>query len=205
MVWIAPHCTTPDVTKFCRLKVPQASFERLDEQELQTIPWLGQLVALPQLTRVVRSCGDIRPGRFLMQLPAGCELEFNTWGSKTLSESLPHNASLAHLVTLEVECCDSTMSIDFSCLATCPKLRHVKLQSSYVNNFLDWVNLSTLNHVPDRCSVVLDFQDAAMCIGSFDPPAGWSVEPGYSKSFWSKDELIFSRNGSQDCTLNVNY
>ena len=199
MVGIAPHCTALDITKFSSLRVLKVFFERLDEQELQTIPWLGQLVALPQLTRVVLMWGDIRPGRFLMQLPAGCELEFDTHSE--LSASLPHCASLAHLVDLEVWASDS---VDFSCLAACPNLRRVRAHSFFTGNLLDWLDLSTLNHVPDRyrCSVVLQFKDAAMRTGSFEPPSGWSVAPGTGTSF-PQDELIFSRNGSQDCTVDV--
>ena len=53
------HCTMLDVTKLSSARVLKASFEELDEQDLQAIPWLEQLVALPQLTRVVPMWGDI--------------------------------------------------------------------------------------------------------------------------------------------------
>ena len=197
MVGLAPD-TTLHVTKFPSARVLKVSFQRLDEAELQTIPWLEQLVALPQLTRVMLNWGDISPGRFLMQLPAGCELEIDTWGRK-LSESLPPSASLAHLVTLEVRNC--YRNVDFSCLATCPNLRSVKLRPKYVRvrSPLDWVKWSTLNHVPDLCSLVLNFRGAAMRIGAFYPPAGWSVAPQCTSPESKDDELIFFRNNRQDC------
>ena len=200
MFGLAPDYTTLNVTKFPSARALTASFERLDAAEPQTIPWLEQLVALPQLTRVELDWGDISPGRFLMQLPAGCELKIITWG-RTLSESLPHSASLAHLVTLVIQDCNP--SVDFGCLAPCPNLRNVKLHSSHVDNLLDWVDLSTLNYVPDRCLLTLNFEDAAMHMGSLHLPAGWRVAPG-SNAFCSKDdddgELIFFRDNSQDCT-----
>ena len=185
-----------DVTKFHSARALTASFERLDEQELKTIPWLGQLGTLPQLTTVELRWARISPSRFLIQLPAGCELEIVTWG-RTLSESLPHSASLAHLVTLKIWDCNP--NVDFSCLATCPNLRNVALHCRRVDNLLEWVSWSTLVHVPKRCSFALKFKDA-MCVGSFYPPAGWSIAPRCN-SFCSKDhELIFSRDDSQECT-----
>ena len=63
---IAPQCTALDVTKFSSLRILKASIQRLDEQELQSISWLGLLVALPQLTRVVLIWGYISPCKFLM-------------------------------------------------------------------------------------------------------------------------------------------
>ena len=189
------ECTTLNVTKLPSARVLMAQFQRLDEAELQTIPWLEQLVALPQLTRVLLSWSNISPGRILMQLPAGCELEVATLCTP-LSESLPHSASLAHLVTLEVWAFNL---IDLNCLAACPILRHVKLYAPPGDNLLDRVDLSFLTCVPERCSVALRFKDAAMFIGSFDPPAGWSVALG-STPIWWKDELILSKNG---CTMDM--
>ena len=61
-----PHCTELHVTKLPSLRALEASSERLDEQELLKIPWLGQLVALPQLIRVLLMLGDISPGRSLI-------------------------------------------------------------------------------------------------------------------------------------------
>ena len=204
LVESTPYCPTLDVTKFPSARVLTASFQYLGEREFQTIPWLGQLVALPQLTRVAIDWGGINPGRFLIQLPAGCELEIERWCGELLSESLPHSASLAHLVILKIV---AYAVIDFSCLATCPKLRQVELNVINVDNVLDRANLSTLNHVPDRCSVALIIRrDDAMRIASFKLPAGWSVDdvtPG-SSLCWSQIKLIFLRIGSHNCTVHVN-
>ena len=98
-----------------------------------------------------------------------------------------------------------TPHVEFSCLADCPNLRDVWLSiDDYCGNcdFEDptWVNLSTLNDLPSRCSVELGFRDAAMHMKSFEPPAGWSVAPSHNSS----ERLIFSRNGSQDCIVGTN-
>ena len=194
-------CTDLDVTKFPSARVLEASFERVLLEELEGAPWLGQLVALPQLTTVVLDWGGISPGEFLIQLPTGCELVISTSGT-TLSESLPHCAGLAHLVNLSVWGYDTRTPVEFSCLAGCPNLRDVRLVITDMDEDLDltnldWVDLSTLNHVPPRCSIVLDFTDAhrfipAMHIGVFQPPAGWSVAL-HGKL---KRALILSRKGS---------
>ena len=136
--------TVLEVTKFPNARVLKVSFKQQVYQELQTFPWLRQLVALPQLTRVALSWADIRPARFLLQLPAGCELEIDTWGKETLSEALPHPASLAHLVDLKVRACKP---VDFSCLAACPNLRHVMVHVHCwcTDIFLEGVDWSTLN------------------------------------------------------------
>ena len=168
------------------------------------IPWLQKLAALPQLTRVEIKCGDFSPGAVLTQLPWTCELVIHTTGT-TLYESLPNEASLAHLVTLHaIWNCDtmSTPDVDFSCLASCPNLRHVWLRVADYdwNHDLsnpDWVDLSTLDYLPSRCSVVLSVRNAARHIDLFQPPAGWSVAP---RRRWlpryPSEELIFSRSGS---------
>ena len=116
-----------------------------------------------------------------------------------LEESLPHRASLPHLVSLQVTISVPTYlpDVNFSCLASCPNLREVRLSiDDYEGNcdFEDpsWVDLSTLKDVPTRCSVVLRFDDAAMHIGSFEPPADWSVAP-----YDDCEDLICFRHGSQ--------
>ena len=77
------------------------------------------------------------------------------------------------------------------------------MHTFFMRNFLDWVDLSTFNQVPERCSVSLNLTDAAMRIKPFEPPAGWSVTPD-STSYWPTKELLFIRNGCQDCTVDVN-
>ena len=213
-------CTALDVTRFPSARVLKASFECLDEWELNrslahlsqgaqgnmtAIPWLQQLVGLPQLTRVELVCGEFSPGRVLTQLPAGCELVVHTGGNEDLqlSKALPHCASLPHLVTLgvHIHIQTGTPDIDFSCLAGCPNLRDFWLSvCDYHGNAepednLDWANLSTLNDVPTRCSVVLGFRAADIDIGSYEPPAGCSFAP-----YHDFEELICFRHDSQDCT-----
>ena len=164
------------------------------------ITWLAQLAALPQLTKVKLDWGKSIPGEFLTQLPAGCELVIDKvdTGSDTLEDSLPHHASLAHLVAVNVDSCHPMTEVDFSCLASCPNLRNVRLGFEDEYKYEDltdqppWVDLSTLNHLPAHCSVVLGFRGAARRINEYQPPAGWSVAPDKS----SRKKLIFSRTGS---------
>ena len=196
-----------DVTKFPGARVLKASFADLSDWELETIPWLDKLAAFPQLAEVAFDWGSHRPCKFLTQLPAGCELSIITTG-RTPSESLPHCAILTQLVTLHVHNPDSTAQpIYFSCLASCPNLRYtyVRLHTSDVDCFLAWgqpcLDLSTLSYVPACCSVVLGFRNAFMHMNSFQPPPGWSVGPCSNSS----DKLLFSRTGSQDCTVGQTY
>ncbi len=191
-------CTALDVTKFPSARVLKASLENVAGLEPPPISWLAQLTGLPQLTKVELDCGEVTPDDFLTQLPAGCELIMNTT-SLALEESLPHHASLAHLVTLNVEqcCCHPYTLLEFSCLASCPNLRYVwqsfdEMHRRFDPTDPDWVDLSTLNHLPTHCSVVLGFPGAAFWIDAFQPPAGWSVAPWVSGS-----ELIFFRTGSK--------
>ena len=157
-------CTALDVTKFPSARVLKASFEGVDERRLVkaspeclfqgpravVFPWLEQLAALPQLTRVVLNCGEFSPGKVLTQLPAGCKLVVYTSATEW-SASLPHCASLPHLVKLCVEIGFPTCTtlVDFKCLAGCPHLRDVRLsiddccRDCYFED-PNWVNLSTL-------------------------------------------------------------
>ena len=105
------------------------------------VPWLKQVAGLPQLTRVELVCGDFSPGRVLTQLPAGCELVVHLVSNEdlSLSESLPHRASLPYLVTLGV--CINVFTgppdVDFSCLASCPNLRNLWLSVGDFHGFAD--------------------------------------------------------------------
>ena len=194
-------CTALDVTKFPSARVLKASLHYDEGQVLKpvAIPWLAQLAALPQLTKVKLDWGESIPGKFLTQLPAGCKLVIDQVDTgDTLEDSLPHHASLAHLVALNVDSCDPMTEVDFSCLASCPNLRNVRLvfEDEYkyedLKHLRPWVDLSTLNHLPTHCSVVLGFRGAARRINEYQPPAGWSVAPDKS----SRKKLILSRTGS---------
>ena len=119
--------------------------------------------------------GEFSPGKVLTQLPAGCELVEHSISNEdsTLAESLPHRASLPHLVTLDVSINVSTGTphVDCSCLASCLDLKDFWLSvDDYCGNAEmedpDWVDLSTLNDVPTRCSIVLGFRGDDMNIGS---------------------------------------
>ena len=190
-----------------------ASSEHLSQGPQGTIteiPWLEQLAALPQLTRVELVCDEFSPGKVLIQLPAGCELVVHSVGQNedsTLSKLLPHRASQPHLVMLGVHIHISTGTphVDFSCLASCPNLRDFWLsigdycRNAELEDNPDWVDLFTLNDVPTRCSVVLGFRDADINIDAYKPPAGWSVAP-----YHDCKELICFRHDSQDCTAEPN-
>ena len=149
-------------------------------------------------------CGKFSPGKTLMQLPAACELVVHSVGNEdsALSKFLPHRASLPHLVMLgvhiNVDTC--TPEIDFSCLASCPRLRDFWLSvGDYYGNTqlqlhlkdeLDWVYLSTLNDVPTCCSLVLGFRDADINMATYEPPAGWSITPYHDGEDHDGEELI---------------
>ena len=144
-VELLQDCTALDVTKFPNARVLRAYFDDVSDWEdmassdplfqrlfqgpratITEISRLEQLAALAQLTRVELNSGELVPGEILTQLPAGCELLVQTSGS-TLCGSLPHDASLAHLVTLHISdyyCHDiCNLHVEFSCLASCPNLR----------------------------------------------------------------------------------
>ena len=216
-------CTTLDVTKFPSARGLRALFDFVPERAhkqassghlsqgprgaITEIPWLEQLAALAQLTRVELNCGEFSPGKVLTQLPAGCELAVHSVGKQDLtsSKSLPHCASLPHLVTLgvRIHVQTGTPHVGFSCLASCPNLRDLWLsvavyhRNAELEDHPGWVDLSTLDDVPPRCSVVFRYAD--IDIGSYKPPAGWSVAPHYYC-----EELICFRHDSQDCTAEPN-
>ena len=137
-------CTALDVNKFLSARVLKASLENVAHiseifpaNSLGAIPWLAQLAALTHLTEVELNWGEVCPCDFLTQLPAGCELIINT--TSTLEESLPHPASLAHLVTLNIEhcCCFPYTLIGFNCLDGCPNLRDVRVSFYEMSDWRD--------------------------------------------------------------------